>query len=121
RATGIRPLAFWICRCPVVPWKEARRSPECWQSRQRCPPRSGDEGRLRAGERGLGVARFRPVYPFLRNLPSAAAVAQRCLRRRESRDRDAERRAGDVVEARLVEELDRAGVPAVLAADAHLQ
>ena len=39
----------------------------------------------------------------------------------EPRDRDAERRAGDVVEADLVEEVHAVGVAAVLAADADLQ
>src|SRR5207245_1736790 len=39
----------------------------------------------------------------------------------QPRDRDAERRARHVVQARVMEELDRARVAAVLAADAHLQ
>src|SRR3954451_1948214 len=45
---------------------------------------------------------------------------ERGLRRSEAREGDAERRAGDVVEAELVAERDRAGLPAVLAADAEL-
>ena len=46
---------------------------------------------------------------------------QRRLRRREPRDRHAVRRAAHVVEADLVEEVDRRRVAAVLAADAELE
>src|SRR6185295_8100377 len=54
-------------------------------------------------------------------LRRSAAVLQRRLGRRDARDRQSEGRAGDVVEARGVEELDRRGVAAVFAADADLQ
>src|SRR6516165_640758 len=43
------------------------------------------------------------------------------LRGRNARDRQAERRAADVVEAGVVEEADRTGISPVLAADAQLQ
>src|SRR5262249_35492419 len=43
------------------------------------------------------------------------------LRRGEARDRDAERRAADVVEAHGLEEADARGIAAVLAADADLE
>src|SRR5436305_15253870 len=48
-------------------------------------------------------------------------LLQRRLRRRKPRDRQAVRRAGHIVEADLVTELDRRRVAAVLAADAELQ
>ena len=48
-------------------------------------------------------------------------VADRGLRGRDPRDRHAVGRAGDVVDARVVEEVDRVRVAAVLAADAELQ
>ena len=55
----------------------------------------------------------------------SAAVAALRLGGRAARlqagDRDAERRAGDVVQAHLVEEVDRLRVAAVLAADAELE
>src|SRR5262249_46802496 len=50
-----------------------------------------------------------------------ALLGERGARRREARDRDAERRAGHVVQADVVEELDRARIAAVLAADADLE
>src|SRR5579871_4749786 len=46
---------------------------------------------------------------------------QRRLRRRQPGNGDAERRAGNIVEADLLAELDRGRVAAVLAADAELQ
>src|SRR5262245_43097303 len=52
---------------------------------------------------------------------AGSLLGQRRARGREPRDRQAERRAGHVVEAGLVAELDRAGVAAVLAADPDLQ
>ena len=47
--------------------------------------------------------------------------AQRRLRGREAGDRDAEGRARDVVETRLLAEGDRGRIAAVLAADAELE
>ena len=43
------------------------------------------------------------------------------MRRCKTRDRHAERRAGDVVQSGIVAELDRARFAAVLAADAALE
>src|SRR5688500_18561350 len=54
-------------------------------------------------------------------LPVALARLQSRLRRRQSRDRHAERRAADVVQTHLMAELDRARLTAVLAANPHLQ
>src|SRR5690242_8125181 len=48
-------------------------------------------------------------------------LAERGLRSRKARDRHAERRAGHVVEPRLVAERHRGGIAAVLTADADLQ
>src|SRR5579883_1232091 len=48
-------------------------------------------------------------------------LAERRLRGREARDRNAERRARDVVESDEVAELDRGRIAAVLAADAELE
>ena len=45
----------------------------------------------------------------------------RCLRGGEAGDGDTERRAGDVVEAGALAEVDRVGIAAVLAADAELE
>src|SRR4051812_47950783 len=53
--------------------------------------------------------------------PALPRVRDRRLRRRHPGDRDAERRAGHVVEPVAVEELDRVGVAPVLAADAELE
>ena len=50
-----------------------------------------------------------------------AALLDRRLRRGEPGDRDAERGAGDVVQAGAVAELDALGIAAVLAADADLE
>src|SRR5439155_9913763 len=47
-------------------------------------------------------------------------LVERRLRRGQARQRDAERRAADVVQAELVAERDRARLAAVLAADAQL-
>src|SRR5207247_11252759 len=48
-------------------------------------------------------------------------LLERGLRRREPGDGNAERGAGHVVHPRVVAELDRAGLAAVLAADADLE
>src|SRR3954470_10651277 len=48
-------------------------------------------------------------------------LAERGLRRRQPRDRHAERRARHVVEPDLMAERDRSGIAAVLAADADLE
>ena len=48
-------------------------------------------------------------------------VADSCLSRRKSCDRYAERRAGDVIEADLVAELDGGRISAVFAADAAVK
>src|SRR5512145_3095376 len=54
--------------------------------------------------------------------PAVAALAHdRGTTGLQPRDRDPERRAGDVVEARVVEEVDGVGVTAVLAADADVE
>src|SRR5690242_7438697 len=57
--------------------------------------------------------------------PPASSVAdadrERCLRRCEAGDGDAIRRHADVVQADLLEEVDRRRIAAVLAADAELQ
>src|SRR5204863_1073285 len=50
-----------------------------------------------------------------------AGLGERSLRRCQPRERDAERRAADVVEPKLVAERDRLRLAAVLAADAELQ
>src|SRR5579862_6424508 len=49
------------------------------------------------------------------------AFAERSLCRRKPRDRDAERRARDVIEPDLVAECDRSRIAAMLAANAELE
>src|SRR6266540_4990885 len=63
----------------------------------------------------------RPLPPHRRLLARAAGLAEGCLTGGQARGRDAERRAGDVVEPDLVAEAHRVGVAAVLAADAEVQ
>src|SRR5689334_10110515 len=75
---------------------------------------------LRATARARGAAPA-PRRPLRARLRSGAPRQDRRLCRREPRDRDAEGRAGDVVEADLVAEGDGPRVAAVLAADADLE
>src|SRR5262245_28924832 len=49
------------------------------------------------------------------------ATPERCLSRRQARHRNPVRGAGDVVQPDGVTEVDRRGLPTVLAADAHLE
>src|SRR5262245_7738678 len=67
---------------------------------------------LRAFVVALNSARYRLIADFL---------IQRRAGGGQARDGDAVRRGAHVVQAGLVEELDRGRVAAVLAADAHLQ
>src|SRR6516164_5666242 len=70
----------------------------------------------RLGRPALGVMRT------VGHSPSVAAFTRyRGTTRLKPRDRDAERGAGHIVEAGLVEEPDRRGVAAVLAAHAEVQ
>src|SRR5579875_2727691 len=64
--------------------------------------------------------RLRPFGSTIR-LAVALAALQRGLRGGQARHGDAEGRAGDVVQPKLVAELHGAGLAAVLAADAHLE
>ena len=71
-----------------------------------------------------GGVRPRRVHHAARLSGSGRSVrgrAHRRLRRRDPRDRHPVTGARDVVDARVVEELDRVGVAAVLAADAELE
>src|SRR5581483_6201351 len=70
--------------------------------------------------RRSGVTRRNTPAPF-RDPRRLGSRSERGLRRREAGDCDAERRAGDVVEAEAVADADRRGVAAVLAADADLE
>ena len=58
---------------------------------------------------------------FLIGIKRELHILDRCLRGGEAGDGNAERGAGDVVEADLVAELDGGGVAAVLAADTDVQ
>ena len=69
---------------------------------------------------------FRSVSSFSRDpqiptLSVSYARLERRLRGGKPRDGDSERRRADVVQPHLVEEMDRRGVAAVLAADAELE
>jgi len=82
---------------------------------------------------GIPARRSRPAdpknsvtYPTARRglskAPSCALFSYECrLCGRESCDRNAVGRAGDIVQSRLLEEADGLGVAAMLAADAELQ
>jgi hypothetical protein len=66
--------------------------------------------------------RLHPKHPALGRSHGFRLVAgNRGLRRRQPRDRNSVRRAGHVVHADPITELDRAGIAAVLAADADCQ
>ena len=85
--------------------------------------RAGSSGSRSSADSAAASARLPPALAR----PDAAGsfrldrAAQGGLRRRQPRDRHAERRAGDVVEAGAVAEVDRGRVAAVLAADADLE
>src|SRR5207249_7166333 len=92
--------------------------------------------RRRLGEVGaVGGGSLGATYPVLPQPPKPPQSAldrcsraiyhplllERCLGRGETGDGHAERRAGDVVHAHVVAELDRRGLAAVLPTDADLQ
>src|SRR5215467_12706263 len=78
----------------------------------------GGTGRTGGRVEDTESLRAPPSWPS--SLSCLLLGCDRCLSGRQPRDGNAERRRADVVEADLLEKLNRVGIAAVLAADAEL-
>src|SRR6266567_4185888 len=98
---------------------ESRRSPAQCSTRARSRSKSLRPARLGGSATQRAVALS--SYPAVTSLPASGAFrGERRAARLQAGDRHAERRAGHVVQAHLVEEVHRVRVAAVLAAHAQL-